>query len=88
MLGKCDFPTSILYHPCMMASDVFVNRQHCPILVAQWQNAVTRKDMAEAYSYEDFKEVFKQVPFIAQKYADTTKENDSCSSILVFLLKH
>ncbi|KAL3325051.1 hypothetical protein AABB24_038916 [Solanum stoloniferum] len=31
-------------------------RQHCPILVAQWQNAVTRKDMAEAYSYEDFKE--------------------------------
>nr|XP_004251178.1 uncharacterized protein LOC101246990 isoform X1 [Solanum lycopersicum] len=62
-------------------------RQHCPILVAQWQNAVTRKDMAEAYSYEDFKEVFNQVPFIAQKHADTTKENDSCSSILVFLLK-
>lgn len=31
-------------------------RQHCPMLVAQWQNAVTRKDMAEAYSYEDFKE--------------------------------
>jgi len=42
--------------------------------------------MAEAYSYEDFKEVFKQVPFTAQKYADTTKENDSCSSTLVFLL--
>ncbi|XP_060169432.1 uncharacterized protein LOC132600361 [Lycium barbarum] len=31
-------------------------RQHCPMLVAQWQNAVTRKDMAEAYSYKDFKE--------------------------------
>lgn len=31
-------------------------RQHCPMLVAQWQNAVTRKDMAEAFSYEDFKE--------------------------------
>ncbi|MCD7460287.1 hypothetical protein HAX54_043231 [Datura stramonium] len=31
-------------------------RHHCPILVAQWQNAVTRKDMAEAYSYKDFRE--------------------------------
>ncbi|CAN4119252.1 unnamed protein product [Withania somnifera] len=31
-------------------------RQHCPMLVAQWQNAVTRKDMVEAYSYKDFKE--------------------------------
>lgn len=58
MLGMCDFSTSIVYHPCIMASDVFVNRQHCPMLVAQWQNAVTRKDMAEAYSYKDFKEVF------------------------------
>ncbi|XP_009631165.1 uncharacterized protein [Nicotiana tomentosiformis] len=31
-------------------------RQYCPMLVAQWQNAVTRKDMAEAYLYKDFKE--------------------------------
>lgn len=28
------------------------------MLVAQWQNAVTRKDMAASYSYNDFKEVF------------------------------
>ncbi|XAR69255.1 hypothetical protein NMG60_11000771 [Bertholletia excelsa] len=28
----------------------------CPMLVAQWQNAVTRKDMAEAFSFKDFKE--------------------------------
>lgn len=27
------------------------------MLVAQWQDAVTRKDMVEAYSFEDFKEV-------------------------------
>nr|GME12475.1 uncharacterized protein LOC109158375 [Ipomoea batatas] len=31
-------------------------RKHCPMLVAQWQDAVTRKDMVESYSFEDFKE--------------------------------
>lgn len=31
-------------------------RHHCPILVAQWQYAVTRKDMVEAFSFKDFKE--------------------------------
>lgn len=27
------------------------------MLVAQWQDAVTRRDMAELFSFEDFKEV-------------------------------
>lgn len=31
-------------------------RSQCPILVAQWQNAVTRKDMAEAFSFAEFME--------------------------------
>ncbi|GMP95061.1 hypothetical protein CsSME_00044261 [Camellia sinensis var. sinensis] len=31
-------------------------RHHCPMLIAQWQNAVTRKDMAETFSFKDFKE--------------------------------
>ncbi|PIA56420.1 hypothetical protein AQUCO_00700622v1 [Aquilegia coerulea] len=32
-------------------------RHHCPMLIAQWQNAVTRKDNAERFSFEEFKEV-------------------------------
>lgn len=31
-------------------------RHYCPMLSAQWQDAVTRKDMAETFSFEDFKE--------------------------------
>ncbi|KAF8400985.1 hypothetical protein HHK36_014288 [Tetracentron sinense] len=31
-------------------------RYHCPMLIAQWQEAVTRKDMAETFSFEEFKE--------------------------------
>ncbi|KAJ0090876.1 hypothetical protein Patl1_13020 [Pistacia atlantica] len=31
-------------------------RHHCPMLIAQWQYAVTRKDMAEKFSFKDFKE--------------------------------
>ncbi|KAL3498482.1 hypothetical protein ACH5RR_041214 [Cinchona calisaya] len=31
-------------------------RHHSPMLIAQWQNAVTRKDMVETYSISDFKE--------------------------------
>ncbi|KAF3447523.1 hypothetical protein FNV43_RR12709 [Rhamnella rubrinervis] len=31
-------------------------RHHCPMLIAQWQYAVTRKDVAETFSFEDFKE--------------------------------
>ncbi|KAJ9702022.1 hypothetical protein PVL29_003985 [Vitis rotundifolia] len=31
-------------------------RNHCPMLIAQWQYAVTRKDMAKTFSFEDFKE--------------------------------
>ncbi|TQD77463.1 hypothetical protein C1H46_037000 [Malus baccata] len=31
-------------------------RDHCPMLIAQWQYAVTRKDMVETFSFKDFKE--------------------------------
>ncbi|PSS01222.1 BTB/POZ domain and ankyrin repeat-containing protein [Actinidia chinensis var. chinensis] len=31
-------------------------RHHSPMLIAQWQNGVTRKDAAEAFSFNDFKE--------------------------------
>lgn len=31
-------------------------RHHCPMLVAQWQDGVTRKDEVGAYSFQDFKE--------------------------------
>ncbi|KAF7817394.1 uncharacterized protein G2W53_031363 [Senna tora] len=31
-------------------------RHHCPMLIAQWQHAVTRKDNAEKFSFNDFKE--------------------------------
>ncbi|KAK3438429.1 hypothetical protein EUGRSUZ_C03044 [Eucalyptus grandis] len=31
-------------------------RHHCPMLIAQWQDAVTRRDAAETFSFEDFKE--------------------------------
>ncbi|XP_062101094.1 uncharacterized protein LOC133807005 [Humulus lupulus] len=31
-------------------------RHHSPMLMAQWQYAVTRKDMAETFSFKDFKE--------------------------------
>ncbi|KAL9443285.1 hypothetical protein AB3S75_016611 [Citrus x aurantiifolia] len=31
-------------------------RHHYPMLISQWQYAVTRKDMAETFSFKDFKE--------------------------------
>lgn len=31
-------------------------RHHSPMLIAQYQNAVTREDMVETFSFEDFKE--------------------------------
>ncbi|KAJ4837981.1 hypothetical protein Tsubulata_037849 [Turnera subulata] len=31
-------------------------RHHCPMLIAQWQSAVTRIDLAESFSFADFKE--------------------------------
>ncbi|KAF7139487.1 hypothetical protein RHSIM_Rhsim07G0142500 [Rhododendron simsii] len=31
-------------------------RHYCPMLTAQWQNAVTRKDSVETFSFADFKE--------------------------------
>ncbi|KAF6142167.1 hypothetical protein GIB67_037085, partial [Kingdonia uniflora] len=35
-------------------------RQCCPILIAQWQDAVTRKDMAETFSFDEFKEIHEE----------------------------
>lgn len=31
-------------------------RHHSPMLLAQWQSAVTRKDMVETFTFQDFKE--------------------------------
>ncbi|KAL5714201.1 hypothetical protein ACHQM5_016193 [Ranunculus cassubicifolius] len=31
-------------------------RHHCPMLIAQWQEAVTRTDTAESFSFKEFKE--------------------------------
>ncbi|XP_050220330.1 uncharacterized protein LOC126670605 [Mercurialis annua] len=31
-------------------------RHHCPMLIAQWQYAVTRKDTADTFSFQEFKE--------------------------------
>ncbi|XP_026449247.1 uncharacterized protein LOC113349490 [Papaver somniferum] len=31
-------------------------RHYCPMLITQWQEAVTRKDMAERFSFQDIKE--------------------------------
>ncbi|XP_057477875.1 uncharacterized protein LOC130765463 [Actinidia eriantha] len=31
-------------------------RHHAPMLIAQWQNALTRKDMVDTFSFKDFKE--------------------------------
>ncbi|KAL5724952.1 hypothetical protein ACHQM5_008152 [Ranunculus cassubicifolius] len=31
-------------------------RHHCPMLIAQWQDAVTRKDMAKSFTFNEFKE--------------------------------
>ncbi|CAK7352984.1 unnamed protein product [Dovyalis caffra] len=31
-------------------------RYHCPMLIAQWQYAVTRVDMTQTFSFKDFKE--------------------------------
>ncbi|KAL5987763.1 hypothetical protein ACLOJK_035516 [Asimina triloba] len=33
-----------------------VNRHHHPMLVAQWQEAVTRRDLAQTFSFNEFKE--------------------------------
>lgn len=30
-------------------------RHHCPMLIAQWQDGVTRKDMAEEFSFSEFR---------------------------------
>lgn len=38
-------------------TNILLYRLQNPILIAQWQNGVTRKDMVETYSFAAFKEV-------------------------------
>jgi len=45
-------------------------RHYCPMLIAQWQNAVTRKDTAETFSFEDFKEHGGFLTIPADKFLD------------------
>lgn len=48
-----------------LSNDIFF-RQYCPMLLAQYQNAVTRKDMVESFSFVDFIEVnFELIIFLA-----------------------
>lgn len=54
----------IIHSPCIMTqSDEFDNRHYSPMLVGQWQNAVTRKDMVEEFSFRDFIEVHVEITF-------------------------
>lgn len=43
-------------------------RHHCPMLVAQWQDGVTRKDEVGAFSFEDFKELGGNLAIPADRF--------------------
>ncbi|KAL3500731.1 hypothetical protein ACH5RR_039824 [Cinchona calisaya] len=43
-------------------------RHHSPMLIAQWQNAVTRKDMVETYSFSNFKELGGNLAIPADRF--------------------
>ncbi|KAG9443344.1 hypothetical protein H6P81_014684 [Aristolochia fimbriata] len=43
-------------------------RHHHPMLVAQWQEAVTRKDMTETFSFEDFQEHGSNLAIVADRF--------------------
>ncbi|KAJ7958347.1 hypothetical protein O6P43_019089 [Quillaja saponaria] len=43
-------------------------RHYCPMLIAQWQYAVTRKDMAEGFSFKDFKELGGNLTIPADRF--------------------
>ena len=42
----------------MLILNQILCRQHCPMLLAQYQHAVTRVDAVESFSFSDFLEVF------------------------------
>ncbi|KAK3018130.1 hypothetical protein RJ639_004589 [Escallonia herrerae] len=43
-------------------------RDDCPMLIAQWQNAVTRKDMVETFSFQDFNELGGNLTIPADRF--------------------
>ncbi|KNA04544.1 hypothetical protein SOVF_198730 [Spinacia oleracea] len=43
-------------------------RHHSPILIAQWQDAVTRKDMAQEFSFSEFKENCGNLAIAADRF--------------------
>ncbi|XP_057524278.1 uncharacterized protein LOC130804011 isoform X3 [Amaranthus tricolor] len=43
-------------------------RHHCPILIAQWQDAVTRKDMAQEFSFSEFKKNCGNLAIAADRF--------------------
>ncbi|XP_068663696.1 uncharacterized protein [Aristolochia californica] len=43
-------------------------RHHHPMLIAQWQEAVTRKDMVETFSFEDFEEHGGNLSILADRF--------------------
>ncbi|GAV69107.1 hypothetical protein CFOL_v3_12608 [Cephalotus follicularis] len=43
-------------------------RHHCPMLISQWQYAVTRKDMVNTFTFEDFKEHGGNLVIPADRY--------------------
>ncbi|XP_021739010.1 uncharacterized protein LOC110705449 [Chenopodium quinoa] len=43
-------------------------RHHCPILIAQWQDAVTRKDMAQEFSFTEFRKNCGNLAIAADRF--------------------
>ncbi|XP_026451060.1 uncharacterized protein LOC113351257 [Papaver somniferum] len=49
-------------------------RHHSPMLITQWQEAVSRKDMAERFSFQDIKEHLNNGQEIGTSYYEYTFE--------------
>jgi len=43
-------------------------RHHHPVLIAQWQEGVTRKDLAKTFSFNEFKEYGGNVAILADRF--------------------
>lgn len=52
----------------MLMLNQILCRQHCPMLLAQYQHAVTRVDAVESFSFSDFLEVFISIYVYASSY--------------------
>ncbi|KAL4197729.1 hypothetical protein AMTRI_Chr04g189740 [Amborella trichopoda] len=66
-------PNLSLLRPCQsytMKGGRILNgiRHHHPMLVAQWQEAVTRKDMARLFSFQEFKERGGNLVILADRF--------------------